>query len=263
MKPRFLQKSRPSVRVDFGENRIHERKVRNIKRNNYLMAACLLAAFGLWTLFVCRIDVLAIGPQNSQVGFATLNGWFHGLTGVHWYLYVLTDWLGLVPVAICLGFAGLGLVQSIRRRSLRKVDLNLLALGGFYLLVMGAYLFFEKHVVNYRPVLIEGFLEASYPSSTTLLVLCVLPTARMQLRQRIQTGCLRRGVSWLLMIFELFMVIGRLISGVHWLTDIVGGVLLSGGLVALYRAVTQGKEKYDDRKVHIPAGEAGGDSGGL
>ena len=40
------------------------------------------------------------------------------------------------------------------------------------------------------------------------------------------------------------MVIGRLISGVHWLTDIIGGVLLSAGIVMMYYTVTSLKEKW-------------------
>ena len=172
------------------------------------------------------------------VGFAALNAFFHRLTGVHMTLYVITDWLGLVPVAFGLGFALLGLVQWIRRKNILKVDRSILTLGGFYIAVMAVYLFFENFVVNYRPVLIEGFLEASYPSSTTLLALCVMPTAMMQLKIRIKNRIFRRCVLLAIAAFTAFMVIGRLVSGVHWLTDIVGGALVSGGLVTIYDLVS-------------------------
>lgn len=99
---------------------------------------------------------------------------------------------------------------------------------------MAVYLLFEALAVNHRPVLIDGNLEASYPSSTTVLVLSVIPTAMMQLRQRIRSGPVRRAVLIALGIFSAFMVIGRALSGVHWMSDIVGGLLLSAGLVALY-----------------------------
>lgn len=196
----------------------------------------LLAAFILWTLAVSLVDVQAIGPRDSAVGFATINGWFHDLTGVDMNLYHITDWLGLVPVAFGFGFAILGLVQWIRRKSLFKVDRSILVLGGFYIVTLAAYLFFEDFVINYRPVLIEGFLEASYPSSTTLLVLCVMPTALIQLRNRVTNPILRRIVCAAITAFMVFMVAGRLLSGVHWLTDIIGGILLAAGLVTLYDA---------------------------
>lgn len=200
------------------------------------IAGILLAAFALWTLAVQHIDVKAIGPNGSSVGFAGLNGWVHDLTGVHMGLYVLTDWLGLLPMGFVLGFAVLGLVQWMRRRKLFRVDHDILLLGGFYLLVLILYLVFETVAVNARPVLIDGRLEASYPSSTTMLVLCVMPTAMMQLRARIRNTKVRTIVLTILAVFTACMVVGRLIAGVHWFTDIIGGVLLSAGLVALYDA---------------------------
>ena len=212
-----------------------------MKKRSFCIALGLLAAFALWTIAVMRVDVQPIGPEASTVGFATVNGFVHSLTGVHIGLYTITDWLGLVPVAVGFGFALLGLIQWIQRKHILKVDRSILALGGFYIATMAAYLFFESYVVNYRPVLIRGCLEASYPSSTTLLVLCVMPTAMIQLHRRIKKPTLRKGVAAAIAIFIVFMVVGRLLSGVHWLTDIIGGALLSAGLVMLYGSIIGGK----------------------
>lgn len=210
--------------------------MKKLRKRYVIIAVLLLAAFALWTEAVCRIDVQAIGPQGTLVGFAALNRFVHGLTGVHLWLYTVTDWLSLVPVAFVLGFAVLGLSQWIRRKSIRKVDWNILILGGFYIAVMAAYLFFEIHVINYRPVLMDGALEASYPSSTTVLVMTVMPTAIMQLRRYRKNRWLLTLATVAVTAFAVFMVIGRLLSGVHWFTDIAGGALLSAGLVTLYYA---------------------------
>ena len=196
----------------------------------------LLGAFLLWTGAVCVVDVQAIGPLGTAVGLAAVNGFFHRLTGVHMALYTVTDWLGLVPLAVVMGFGCLGLVQWVKGKRLRKVDRSILVLGGFYLAVLAAYGIFETVVINYRPVLINGNLESSYPSSTTMLAMCVMPTAMMQLQGRIQNRTLRRWILLLMGAFTAFMVIGRLLSGVHWLTDVIGGALLSAGLVMLYAA---------------------------
>ena len=211
--------------------------MRNKTRKNLCISLYLLAAFTLWTAAIRFIDVQAIGPRGSSVGFATINAMFHDLTGVHMVMYTITDWLGLVPVAFGFGFTILGLIQWFKRKNLFKVDCSILVLGGFYLIVLAAYLLFEEYVVNYRPVLINGYLEASYPSSTTLLVMCVMPTAMMQLNSRIKNTVFKRWVLFLIAAFIGFMVIGRLISGVHWLTDIVGGALLSAGLVMFYHTI--------------------------
>ena len=206
-------------------------------QRNFCIATCMLFAFFLWTATIQFIDVQTIGPQGSSVGFATLNGFVHNLTGVHMSLYAITDWLGLVPLAFVMGFALLGLVQWIKRKYLLKVDYSILVLGGFYIVVMAVYVLFEVFVVNYRPVLIGGILEASYPSSTTTLVMCVMPTAIMQFNARIKNNILKRFVASAITVLVVFMVIGRLLSGVHWFTDIIGGALLSAGLVMMYRAI--------------------------
>lgn len=201
------------------------------------MAAGWLAGFALWTAAVCTIDLQPIGPQGSVVGMAEFNRLVHNLTGVHWTLYTVTDWLGLIPLGVCIGFGILGLLQWIRRKSILKVDRSILVLGGFYLTVIAAYGLFEICPVNFRPVLIEGVLEASYPSSTTMLTMCVMPAAAMQLHGRIKNRLLRRCISAVIAVFTGFMVMGRFLSGVHWATDIIGGALLSAGLVALYSAM--------------------------
>ena len=207
-------------------------------KKRLVLGASLVVAFALWTVLARFVDVRAIGPEGSSVGFATLNGFVHGLTGVNLLLYTVTDWLGIVPIAVALGFAALGLVQIIKRKSLWRVDRSILVLGVFYIVVMAAYVFFEMVVINYRPTLIDGHLEVSYPSSTTMLVMCVMPTAAMQLNVRIKNTVLRRCTIIAIAAFTAFMVIGRLISGVHWITDIIGGALLGAGLATTYYSVS-------------------------
>ena len=188
-------------------------------QRNFCIATCMLLAFLLWTIAIQFVDVQAIGPQESTVGLATINQFVHNLTGVHMPLYTITDWLGLVPLMFVMGFGTLGLVQWIKRKNLLKVDYSILVLGEFYIVLMAAYILFEVFVINYRPVLINGSLEASYPSSTTMLVMCVMPTVIMQLNTRIKSDVLKRCVSSAITIFAVFMVIGRLVSGVHWFSD--------------------------------------------
>ena len=204
------------------------------KKSGVLVALCLWLAFALWTALVCVVNVQAIGPQNSKVGFATLNAFFQNLTGMNTWLYNLTDWLGVVPIAVAVGFFVLGIAQWIARKDIRKVDFDILALGVFYIVVGLTYALFEFVVINYRPVLIEGILEASYPSSTTMLASSVMPTAMLQLRKHIANKKLQTVVLSVTAVFTVFMVVGRLIAGVHWFSDIVGGLLFSGGAVLLY-----------------------------
>lgn len=207
------------------------------KTKNFYFALCMLTAFLLWTIAIRFVDVAAIGPLETTVGFSTINHFVHNLTGTNMVLYTVTDWLGLVPLMFVMGFGLLGLIQWIKRKHILKVDFNILVLGVFYVVVFAIFLFFEYFVINYRPVLIDGILEASYPSSTTMLVMCVMPTAIIQFKERIKNNLLKRCIIVLIVVFTIFMVIGRLISGVHWFSDIIGGALLSAGLVGMYRFV--------------------------
>lgn len=206
------------------------------KRKGFLWGGILLLGFIIWTLLIRTVDVQPVGVNGTNIGFAAVNTWFHRLTGVHMGLYTVTDWLGLVPIVVCVCFGVLGLTQWIRRRSIAKVDKDILLLGGYYILVILGYLIFEMIPINYRPILINGAMEASYPSSTTLLVLSVMPTLLFQVSRRAKSQTARRITVGFVFLFSAFMVIGRLLAGVHWLTDIVGAVILSAGLYTLYRA---------------------------
>lgn len=209
---------------------------RNGKRNLFKGSMSLIA-FGGWTLLIKGIDVQPLGQNGTDIGFATFNTWFHRLLDVNMAVYILTDWLGLVPIFVCMIFAVVGFVQLIGRRSILKVDYDILLLGIYYIIVIGSYLIFEMFPINYRPVLIDGVMEASYPSSTTLLVLCVMPTLVEQAERRWQSKVCKRILRILVICFSVFMVVGRLVSGVHWFTDIVGSILLSEGLFGIYKGV--------------------------
>ena len=202
-----------------------------------VISICFLISFIVWTILICVLDVKSIGPKNSRVGFATINYYVHKLTGENLVLYVITDWLGLVPIAFSLIFAIIGLVQWIKRKNLLKVDKDILLLGLFYIIVFSLYVMFEYVVINYRPILINGNLEASYPSSTTLLVTCVMPTVIIQINKRIKKRSITIVANLVICAFIGFMIIGRLLSGVHWVTDIVGGIFLSVGLVLGYSRI--------------------------
>jgi undecaprenyl-diphosphatase len=202
-----------------------------------LFGALFFIGFVIWTLLIQIVDVQPAGQNGTDIGFATINCYFHKLTGVHMVIYTITDWLGLVPIFICLIFAGIGLVQLIQRKNLFKVDSDILVLGIYYIIVIFGYLLFEMIPINYRPILIDGFMEASYPSSTTLLVLSVMPTLWFQAKRRMKNEILLKYVCVFSALFSVFMTIGRTVAGVHWLTDIMGSILLSTGLFLLYKAI--------------------------
>ncbi len=197
----------------------------------------LIVLFFLWTVLIQCVDVAPAGVNGTNIGFAGLNTWFHQLTGVHLEFYVMTDWLSIIPFLVCIGFGALGAFQLVSRKSLFKVDADIILLGAYYIIVIMAFLLFNVITINYRPILIDGKMEGSYPSSTTLLVLSVMPTLILQAGRRVANASLRIAISGITVLFILFMVGGRIIAGVHWLSDIIGGVLLSIGLFLMYKGL--------------------------
>ena len=216
------------------------------KRRSFFIGIAFVIAFVFWTVLIQIIDVQNIGVKGTSVGFATINSWFHSLTGVNMTLYSITDWLGLVPIFVCMFFGVIGLVQLLKRKSLMKVDFDIIILGIYYVIVILCYLIFEMIPINYRPILINGFMEASYPSSTTLLVMSVMPTLAFQVKRRLKSQKLIIIINSITAIFLIFVIIGRLISGVHWLTDIIGSVFLSAGLFYVYQGVVLMRESKGD-----------------
>lgn len=212
-------------------------KTMKSNKKDFIYSAVFLTAFCLWTYLVLIFDRKPIGLNGSKVGFATINSWFHSLTGANMILYNITDWLGLVPIFICMIFGVVGFTQLVKRKNLLKVDFDIIILGLYYIVVILSYLIFEMLPINYRPIFIDGYAQFSYPSSTTLLVLSVMPTLNFQVNRRIKCAKIKHIIVGLSTVFSVFMVVGRLISGVHWLTDIIGACLLSAGLFSVYKAV--------------------------
>lgn len=209
---------------------------KNVKKQ-IIIGILFFILFVLYTVSLTLIDRQPIGPGGSIVGYATVNGMFRSFVGVNMTLYHITDWLGLVVILLIIPFALKGLAQLISRRSLSKVDGDILLLGAYYVCTCCFYILFEVLVINHRPVLINGFLEASYPSSTTMLAMSIIPSVIVQMERIISNRAIRTIAVIVCVCLKSFMVIGRLFSGVHWLTDIVGGALLSASFFIIYHAL--------------------------
>lgn len=195
-------------------------------KKNILICILLVLLSIIYTILVKYVDTSIIGPNGSVVGFSSLNSFVFNLTGNNMTLYKITEILGIIPILIALMYAVIGLIQVIDRKSL-KVDKELIALGILYIIVILIYVFFEKCIINYRPVLIDGILEASYPSSHTLLSICICGSALLINKYLFNNKKIYKYINIVSIISMVLIVLGRLLSGVHWASDIIGSIIIS------------------------------------
>ena len=234
-----------------------------MEKKNIITSITMIILAVIYTILVKIIDVAPIGPNNSEVGFSKINGFFHNLLGSNMTIYKITEILGIIPLLMAGIYAIIGLVELIKRKSLTKVDYEIYALAGLYVVVLGLYVFFEKCIINYRPILIDGVLEASYPSSHTLMALCICGSSII-VNKRIFHKKIFNLENKLSIFLMITIILGRFISGVHWFSDIVGAIFISLALLSSFytaissfthKKVVVKKEEQEEDSLPIPIKE--------
>lgn len=208
-----------------------------LKKKNIIISICLIMLSVIYTILVKYVDVAPIGPKASSVGFSTLNKFVFNFLGRSNIWYNITEVLGMISILIALFYALIGLYKLIKNKSILKIDKEIIILGIFYFVVLLVYLFFEKVIINYRPVLVKGILEASYPSSHTMLSICICLSAMIINNKLYKNMRISKIINTLSIIIMITTTIGRLLSGMHWVSDILGGIIISICLSYIFKTV--------------------------
>ena len=139
----------------------------------------------------------------------------------------------LISAIITLGvFVVLGLCQWISRKSLKKVDKQLLFMPVPLALMAATYLIFDKFwVLNTRP---NGSGEPSFPSTHTMVVATIFFLAMLALPKYIKNKAARAILSVIMLAFIALVCVGRVLANMHWISDIVGGVLFAMIFAEIY-----------------------------
>lgn len=204
------------------------------RRKLFITVLILFIISIVYTLLVKYYDVAKIGPENSAVGFSGINALIHKTLPYNDFWYKVTKYLGIVPFLYCAFYGLIGVAQLIKHKTLKKIDKRLIYLVIFYVVMLIVYVLCDKIVVNYRPILEDGALESSFPSSHTLLACCVCVSSLLIAKYYIKNQKILKIFNYGTIILMIVLVVGRLLSGVHWLTDIIGGIIYSVLLIYLY-----------------------------
>ena len=203
----------------------------------YLNSVFWGLCFIIFTILVKIIDLEPAGAEGSLIGFASLNTWVFQLLGTNHFCYLLTQFFGILALLAAAVLAILGLIQLIQRKNLLKVDHEILMAGIVYALLILLYVLFEKLAINYRPVVLDQELEASYPSTHTMLILTIFGTVITLAGKYIKSPKAALVLKLICILIIWLTLIFRLLSGVHWFTDIIGGLLISLCLISLFKAL--------------------------
>lgn len=203
----------------------------------FISASVLLLSFVVLIVLIKTVSVEPIGPQGSEIGLSGINAFFKNAFCYNEAIDKLTDVLILISAATAGFFVILGINELIKRKSLRKVDTDIYVLGATYAIMAAFFVLFEIIEVNYRPVVLDGNLEASFPSSHTMVVITVMGTAIDEIKRRVVSKEKRSILIAVSSCIIAFTVIGRIACGVHWFTDILGGVLIASSLVLSFSAL--------------------------
>lgn len=202
---------------------------------NLIIGGSLIFLFVIWTLLVKFVDVTNNGLGGTLIGLTSMNEYFNDLIGVNLTLYKVTDYLMYFTLFIAFMFVCIAIYQLITRKSFKKIDFQLYILFAFYALVVILFIFFEKVIINYRPVMVEGKVEASYPSTHMLVCIFILLSAAFMSNYLLKDfKVIKNVVITFLFVLLVLNVVGRTLSGVHWISDIIGGCLLSIGLYLIF-----------------------------
>ena len=196
------------------------------------------------TVSLLFIDKKAVGPGGSEVGFATLNSSVFEKVGVSKTWDKVTDIALAAVIASGAVFAIYGLIQWIKNKKFSKIDWDIRMLGVVYAIMAVLYVLFEKLlVVNYRPVLENGVLEASFPSTHTMIAVTVGLTVALTLGKYVKNKAASRILAGVLIVMVLVIAAGRILAGMHWTTDVLGGLLYGATLVSLYTSLRKDRNE--------------------
>ena len=213
-------------------------------KKKVIISGVLVLLAVIFTILVKTVDVQNVGINNTAIGFATINKKIFETIGENSMFYKISELLGYFALALVGCYALVGLYQLIKRKSLLKVDKEIIALGCFYIVVLGLYFLFDKICINYRPVLEDGKLEASFPSSHTMLAICVCISA-IWINKRLFKSDMTKIFNIILLLVVVATIFARFLSGVHWFTDIIGGIIISSALLMVFNIVL---DILDERK---------------
>lgn len=154
---------------------------------------------------------------------------------------LISDVILVTAFAILGALAMLGLIQLISRRSLKKVDHELLMFPIPLAIMAIVYVVFEKFLIlNTRP---NGSGEPSFPSTHVMITATIFFMVAVVLPRYIKSKVLCAMFDIIMLILLVLVCTGRILANMHWPTDVAGGVVFASIFAAIYYLLIKPKKK--------------------
>ena len=143
-----------------------------------------------------------------------------------------TDIILIASIASLAVFAIFGLCQWIKRKSIKKVDKELIFMLIPLILMAIVYFVFDKFLIwNTRP---DGSGEPSFPSTHVMVVATIFLLIALVLPRYIKSKAACALLDLMMLIFIVLTCVGRVLANKHWTSDVIGALVFSLVFALIY-----------------------------
>lgn len=161
---------------------------------------------------------------------------------------LITNVILITSIITLAVFVFLGLYQWISRKSIKKVDRQLLWMPVPLILMVITYLLFQYvFVLNTRP---NGSGESSFPSTHVMVVATIFFIAMMILPKYVKSKPIRIILDVLMVVMISLTSVGRVAADMHWVLDVIGAVVFAFIFTEVYYLIIHRKKKKNAKHLH-------------
>lgn len=156
---------------------------------------------------------------------------------MNWNL--ITDIILASSLAVLAVFAILAFCQWIKRKSLAKIDPELLWLPLPLVLMAATYFIFDKLLIlSTRP---NGSGESSFPSTHVMVVTTIFAIAAILIPKYVKSDLIRTFLYAAMLTLVATTCVGRVLADMHWIADVIGALVFSAIFVIIYYLIIRRK----------------------
>jgi undecaprenyl-diphosphatase len=195
--------------------------------NLYTILGCSFLVLFIILMLLLNVDKAVIAESGKEVGLSHINNLVS-------YSYkenidFMTDLLMYITFTVVVFEAGLGLYQLIKGKSLFKVDIEIIIFGIALVVMVALWLLFDYVIkINVRPT---HEAEGSFPSTHVLITTFLALASHAFICYQYENKFAKYGSLLIAVSIIALVLFGRVASGMHYITDVTGGLFLG---LALY-----------------------------